>query len=66
MWGGDMVIYNGHEGKDRVCCNCRHNIRIPQKTYIECKCDIDGHCIGYTECFDCWCRRWARERRGDE
>lgn len=61
-----MEIYSGHEGKDRVCCNCRHNKRIPKRTYIQCKCDIDGHYIGYVQCFDNWCRHWANERRADE
>lgn len=63
---GVMTIYRGHEGEDRVCCNCGHNIRTPQKTYIDCNCDIDGHYIGYIDNFDCWCRHWARERRNDE
>lgn len=61
-----MEIYSGHEGKDRICCNCRHNKRIPKGIYIQCICDIDGHYIGYLQCFDGWCRRWARERRADE
>lgn len=64
--GEPMVIYSGHEGKDRVCCNCRHNTRIAQKTYIDCNCDIDGHRIGYVQGFDSWCRRWAKERTDDE
>jgi hypothetical protein len=55
-----MEIYSGHEGKARVCCSCRHNKRIPNGTDMQCKCDIDGHYIGYIECFDCWCRRWQR------
>lgn len=56
-----MEIYSGHEGKDRVCCNCRHNKRMPKGTNIQCRCDIDGHYIGYVECFDCWCRHWAKD-----
>lgn len=59
--GEPMEIYDGHEGKDRVCCNCRHNKRTPKKTYIDCNCDIDGHYIGYIQCFDNWCRHWAKE-----
>lgn len=61
-----MEIYSGHEGKDRVCCNCRHNKIMPEKTYLRHICDIDGHYIGYIEGYDCWCRRWAKERRADE
>ena len=46
----------------RKCVNCRHNIRIPKKTYVECRCEIDNHYIGYVECFERWCRRWAKDR----
>ena len=55
-----MEIYSGHEGKDRVCCNCKHNKIMPKSTYVRCICDIDGHYIGYLENFDCWCRHWAK------
>ena len=50
----------------RCCCNCRHNIRKEEKTYIHCYCDIDGHYIGYVECFEGWCRRWAKDHTFDE
>ena len=56
-----MTIYSGHEGKDRVCCNCKHNKAMPKSTYIRNICDIDGHYIGYLEGFDCWCRHWAKD-----
>lgn len=56
-----MEIYDGHEGKDRVCCNCRHNKRTSKKTYVDCNCDIDGHYIGYVQGFDSWCRHWAKD-----
>ncbi len=51
------------EENGKVCCNCRHNIRIPKATYIDNKCDIDGHRIGYLECFEGWCRHWAKDQR---
>lgn len=60
-----MEIYSGHEGKDRVCCNCEHNKRMPKSAYVRCICDIDGHYIGYLENFDCWCRHWAKERENN-
>ena len=46
--------------RNRCCCNCGHNIRIKDtKTgVVECRCDIDGHRIGYIETFEGWCRRW--------
>ena len=52
--------------KERVCCNCRHNIRTDGGVNIECHCDIDGHYIGYLECFEHWCRRWAKDHTFDE
>ena len=52
--------------KERVCCNCRHNIRTGEGGNIECHCDIDGHYIGYVECFEHWCRRWAKDHTFDE
>lgn len=52
--------------RSRVCCNCRHNIRTGEIGYIKCHCDIDGHYIGYVECFEGWCRRWAKDRTWEE
>ena len=58
---------NNHtENRKRCCCNCRHCIRILMKTYIETRCEIDGHYIGYVECFEGWCRRWAKDHKFDE
>lgn len=47
--------------KNRCCCNCRHDIRTGEPTNIENHCEIDGHYIGYCECFEGWCRHWAKE-----
>lgn len=38
--------------ENRCCCNCRHDIRTWDKGNCECHCDIDGHYIGYVECFE--------------
>ena len=56
---------NGAERK-RCCCNCGNNIRYEVMKHIECKCAIDGHHIGYVQCFECWCRRWRKERKWDK
>lgn len=53
------------EENGKVCCNCRHNIRIPKQIYIECHCAIDNHYIGYTECMLGWCRHWSKNKVGD-
>ena len=48
--------------RKRFCCNCERNIRHEvAPNVIECYCEIDGHCIGYNECFEGWCRRWKKE-----
>ena len=52
--------------RKRVCCNCGNNKRIKEPTGIECRCSIDGHKIGYVECFEHWCRQWKKDRTWDE
>ena len=55
--------------RKRCCCNCRHDIRVPRngnQADIECICEIDGHYIGYIECFEHWCRRWAKDHKFDD
>lgn len=47
--------------RKRCCCNCGRNIRQGTEKYgIVCKCEIDGHYIGYIENFEGWCRRWTK------
>ena len=50
---------------DRVCCNCRHNIRTDSDEYamVLCHCEIDGHYIGYVECMTYKCKNWASDER---
>lgn len=48
------------DGIEKVCCNCRHNIRKGEITNIECYCEIDNHHIGYVSCFTDKCKRWAK------
>ena len=50
---------------DRKCVNCRHNIRISKRTYIETRCEIDNHYIGYVENFEHWCKHWAKDHKLD-
>ena len=44
--------------KQRVCCNCRN--RVLNASMAD-KCNIDGHRIGYVQCFTNWCRHWATD-----
>lgn len=50
----------------RCCCNCKHDVRT-WDDYAHCTnhCEIDGHRIGYVECFEGWCRHWEKERKWD-
>ncbi len=50
----------------KVCCNCRHDIRYNVAGTIQTVCDIDNHYIGYVQCFEGWCRHWARETKWDK
>ena len=53
--------------QNRCCCNCRRNIRTKEADkYIRCNCEIDGHYIGYAECFEGWCRHWAKDKWQEE
>ena len=45
--------------KQRLCCNCRN--RRTSGVYED-KCMIDGHYIGYVQCFTNWCRHWATNK----
>ena len=55
---------------NKVCCNCRHNIRkrevMFRETFINCYCNIDNHYIGHTECMEGWCRRWSKEKEQEQ
>ena len=48
---------------EKVCCNCRHNIRIKEVNgRIKCECEIDHSYIGYVACMNYKCRHWAKEK----
>lgn len=52
--------------RKRCCCNCRHDIRTWDGGNCTNHCEIDGHYIGYIECFEGWCRRWAKDKWQDD
>lgn len=52
--------------RKRCCCNCRHNIRRGEGARINCYCEIDWHYIGFLECFEGWCKHWAKDKKWDE
>lgn len=59
----DAVLDRRRIMRKRCCCNCRHNIRTwDDKGNCTTHCEIDGHYIGYVECFIGWCRRWAKDK----
>lgn len=47
--------------RERCCCNCGNNIRYGSV----CHCSVDGHYIGYIECFEQWCKHWRKEHKWD-
>ena len=53
--------------KKRCCCNCGHDIRVPCKDNPNMvdhnECEIDGHYIGYLDCFEHWCNRWCKDKK---
>jgi len=60
-----IIVEPATEPMKRCCCNCRRNIRAGQLGFVKCHCEIDGHYIGYVECFEHWCRRWAKAKEGE-
>ena len=51
------------EENGKVCCNCRHNLRVWKKDYCHCICEIDGKRMSYIQVMSGWCRHWAKERK---
>lgn len=49
------------EKNGKVCCNCRHNIRIEGEGNIQCHCNITDHWIGCLQCMTRWCKHWSKE-----
>lgn len=49
----------------KVCCNCRHNKRYPDKSgMIRCECEVSEKRLGYVQVMDGWCRHWAKDKEG--
>lgn len=52
------------EENGKVCCNCRHNIRVKDKKYgIRCQCEIDNKYMDYMWVMEGWCRHWATDEK---
>lgn len=54
------------EKNGKVCCSCGNCERIKLGNAVSTICAIDGHYIGYVECFEHWCRHWKREKSFDK
>lgn len=52
------------EENGKVCCNCRHCIRIDGDNIspVACACDIDDSWLSYVTVMTHWCRHWSKER----
>lgn len=59
-----IIATPGGTDRKRVCCNCNNNKRIRNSKgiMIDNRCAIDGHYIGYADCFEHWCRHWCKEK----
>lgn len=51
----------------KVCCNCRHCIRIRDEKYdmIVCRCEVHDVYLSYAEVMSDCCKRWAKEKEGE-
>ena len=47
--------------RKRCCCNCRRCIRTWDGNSCTTHCEIDGHYIGYVECFEGWCKHYSED-----
>lgn len=51
------------EANGKVCCNCKHCIRIREGGACYCKCEIIDKFLHYTQVMTGWCRHWAKEKK---
>ena len=52
------------EANGKICCNCRHDIRIREEDgNVRCYCEIKDKDMGYLEVMEGWCRRWASDKK---
>lgn len=50
----------------KCCCSCKHNIRSINVAWgCVCRCDKDGHYIGYIANFTEVCEEWETESQGN-
>lgn len=58
-----MSVENG-----KVCCNCRHNIRVKDEkdNMTRCYCEIRDYNMSYAQVMEGWCRRWAKEKEREQ
>lgn len=50
--------------EEQCCCSCKHNIRKKDEAGIYCKCEVDGHHIGYVANFERVCELWEEPKEG--
>lgn len=50
----------------KVCCNCRHDIRMEDEKYgTVCYCEVRKYNMSYMQVMEGWCRHWAKEKEGE-
>lgn len=55
-----MSVDNG-----KVCCNCRHCIRIKEipNGWVWCRCNQHNMFLPYIKVMTGWCRHWANDNK---
>lgn len=52
--------------ESECCCSCKHNIRTRgDDGFVDTRCEIDNHYIGYVACFESVCEEWEGEQDAD-
>ena len=54
------------EANEKVCYNCKHNIRTSETLNIKCHCDINGSWLSYITVMTHWCRHWSKDKAESE
>ena len=46
----------------KVCCNCRHCIRIENLGWIDCVCVLNNSLLSYQQIMAGFCRHWSKKK----
>lgn len=52
--------------ESECCCTCAYNSRTGEVKDIKCFCEVDGHYIGYVDCFVSVCGLYIERKAKDQ